>query len=202
MCWCNCNDTGEVIFYSKLLLSNKILNSTTTTLMYRFHAAYILHKVNQHVSVVSFSVRITYAPCWKNKKGDTSQTCICYDGKLWFSKSKCQSSWKVFETKDKSAVFQIWRSIHTYWSSEKRGPSKLKQTALCSSKKSIWHSRSRHICSTRFRQTDQSSTALDTPRAPIQTDPKMSRKSGQSSRKLSSSIWCKAVFTQIFFSSV
>lgn len=86
--------------------------------------------------------------------------------------------------------FQLWRNIHTYGSSAYTGPSTLKHTALCSSKKSIWLSRSRHRCSTRYRQTDQFSTALDTPNESIQTDPKMSRDSGQSSRRFSiNSIW-------------
>lgn len=90
---------------------------------------------------------------------------------------------------------QLWRSIHTYGSSEYAGPSMLRHTARCSSKRSTGLSRSRRRCSTRVRQTDQLLIALDTPSASIQTEPNMSRDSGQSSRRFSTnSIWLMNLF--------
>ncbi|MED6283180.1 hypothetical protein CHARACLAT_006189 [Characodon lateralis] len=71
----------------------------------------------------------------------------------------------------------------------------LKQTAWCSSKRSMWHSTSRSRCSTRFRERVQSSTPLEIPSASSQTDPKMSRDSVQSSRiQPSNSIWSITMF--------
>lgn len=81
---------------------------------------------------------------------------------------------------------QEWKNIHTYGSSAYTGPSTLKHTARCSSKKSVWLSRSRHRCSTRYRQTDQLSAALDTPSASNKADQKTSRDSGQSSLSIKS----------------
>lgn len=71
----------------------------------------------------------------------------------------------------------------------------LRHTARCSSKRSDGLSRSRSRCSTRVRQMDQLLITLDTPSASIQTEPNMSRDSGQSSRRFSTnSIWLLNLF--------
>lgn len=78
--------------------------------------------------------------------------------------------------------FQVWKNIHMYGSSANWGPRILTHTGWCSSRKSMWLSRSRNRCSMRFRQTDQFSVGLARFSASNQTDPKMSRVSGQSSK--------------------
>lgn len=83
---------------------------------------------------------------------------------------------------EEKATFQVWENIHTYGSSAYKGPSTLKHTARCSSKKSMCLSISRHRFSTRYRQTDQFWRGLNTPSASIQTDPNISKDCSQSWR--------------------